>query len=188
MIAKTKHLFSNLRLGDLVETPSGDLETVRAVASVGYNIADVEGLCILGSMNAVLLCRQDEENLVMLVPVQNIPQGAQTAQRMASGLVSFWAPHMPAIGGALCTAKYEIMMLMDTRDLFVMVTRGKETIFFNNHVDLPASAFSVGHQKLSHMNKDKVSRYAAVVSDSYVPFIPQAVPQKVKSSPRKPLL
>lgn len=188
MLNAPKHLFSNLRLGDVVETYSGSLETVRAVASVAYNSADVDGLCILGDMNAVLLCHKENiDTVTMLVPVQNVPKGAQTAHYLAAGLVSFWAPHLPAMGGVLSTSKYELMLLADTRNLFVRVVRGKEIIFFDNAANIQAAAFSVGHQKLSPLNKTKVTRYAATINESFVHHIPHAEPSKIKSSPRRPL-
>ena len=188
MINAPTHLFSNLMLGDIVETYSGALETVRAVASVAYNIADIDGLCILGDMNAALLCRKDDTTtVIMLVPVQNIPKGAQTAHYLASGLVSFWAPHLPAIGGALSTSKYELMLFEDTQNLFVRVVRGNETIFFDNAASVQASTFSIGHQKLSPLNKTKVTRYAATIDESYVSHIPSVLPQRVKVSPRRSL-
>lgn len=188
MLNAPKHLFSNLKLGDVVETYSGALETVRAVASVADNVAEVNGLCILGDMNAMLLCRKDDATTVtMLVPVQNIPKGAQTAHYLAAGLVSFWAPHLPAIGGALSTSKYELLLFADTRNPFVRVVRGHETIFFDNAASVQASTFSIGHQKLSPLNKTKVTRYAATINESYVPNIPAVLPRKVKSSPRRPL-
>lgn len=155
---------------------------------MAYNTAEVDGLCVLGDMNAVLLCRKDDTDaILMLVPVQNIPKGAQTAHLLASGLVSFWAPHLPAIGGALSTSKYELMQFEDTRNLFVTIVRGNETIFFDNAVNISASTFSIGHQALSPLNKTRVVRYAATIDESYVTNIPSALPLKVKVSPRRPL-
>lgn len=188
MLKQPKHLFSNLRLGDIVETYSKTLETVRAVASVAYNTAEVDGLCVLGDMNVVLLCRKDDaDTILMLVPVQNMPKGAQTARLLASGLVSFWAPHLPAIGGVLSTSKYKLLQFEDTRNLFVTIVRGNETIFFDNAINMSTSTFSIGHQALSPLNKTRVVRYAATIDESHVTSIPSAPPLKVKVSPRGPL-
>lgn len=176
-------MFSALNLGDILQTPTGVVATVRSVADVNENQENISSLCLLGDMTTLLVCYADDDATVdILVPVQNLPHGAKTARHIASGTALFWAAHLPAISSALGTLDYSIMLPVGAASVYVQIRRGAEIVFFSNLARLETSLFVVNSLEESLYAQMQVARYAAVVSESHVVDVPTLFPAKTKSS------
>lgn len=181
-----------LQLGDIVSLQSGIALSVRAVErQLAENVGTMAGFVLLGELgpDCVLLAipsgKQDSVDIYS--PLDHVPAHAKAAQVACQGVISYWAPHLPNLSGALGELGYKVASLRGSVDPMVLIWRGKERVVFVRTSTLAYELLNVTElpRNLTQTEVDQV-RYAATVHQHAQPVHtePRKLPQEI-STPRK---
>lgn len=190
--AESATTLRNLQLGDIVSLHSGVALSVRASErQLAQPVGTMSGFVLLGEVGpeSVLLSipegKQDTVNIY--TPLDHVPAHAQVARVECQGVISYWAPHLPNLSGALGELGYKVASLRGTVDPMVLIWRGKERVVF-----VRTSAIAYDLLKITELPRNSAEtehdqqRYAATVHPS--PYLTQPAPKslpKEVSAPRK---
>jgi hypothetical protein len=166
-------------LGDILTLPDGRSFSVRMFATLPENDLRINSLCLLGDLEIVLAPSSTDRNASILLPVETLPPGAATARPLCDGAAAFWAPHLPAIGGAMGEVLFRLLLLRTAFAPLVVIDRGGDHVFF-----LKVGELDLGHVQATRMPRSafddvQVSRFAAVVDPA-----PVVEPERVRPLPR----
>jgi hypothetical protein len=154
--------FVDLRLGDILTLPDGRSFSVRMFAPLPENALGLESLIVLGDLE--MLLAPDRSGLVhVLMPAESLPPGASTAKRLCDGASAFWAPHLPAVGGAMGEILFRVLLLRNVFAPLVVLDRSGEYVFFLRVGELDVSALRATRMPVSTLSTTPVVRFAAVV-------------------------
>lgn len=125
----------HLDLGDIVKLPDGRELTIRACErALNPSVGTMRGWLLAGEIGpqATLLSipTAPHDPVVVYTPLADIPPHARAARCMAEGVVSYWAPHLPNISGAMGELAYKVCSLRAAPDPMVLVWRGRELVVF----------------------------------------------------------
>lgn len=189
---------TSLELGDIVALPDGRELTVRAVERrLSQNVGNMAGWVLAGEVGpaATLLAIPAEPNgdIVLYTPLEDVPPHARTARTVIEGVVSYWAPHLPNLSGAMGELGYKVCALRASREPMVLLWRGRElVVFVKSAVTSPAALRYLFLERDPAATERDVRRYAAtVVKPGHAPRqSPTRIPSQVPVPERRkiPLL
>jgi hypothetical protein len=152
----------DLRLGDIVTLPDNRSFSVRMVAQLPENALGLRSLVALGDLE-ILLTPSRSGEVQMLLPAESLPPGASTAKRLCDGASTFWAPHLPAVGGAMGEVLFRLLLLRNVFAPLVVLDRSGDHVFFLRVGEVAGSNLRVTRMPLSALSSTPVARFAGVV-------------------------
>lgn len=155
-------LFSDLRLGDILTLPDNRSFSVRMLAPLPENALRMESLIALGDLE-MLLAPERSGSVHMLLPTESLPPGASAAKRLCDGASTFWAPHLPAVGGAMGEILFRVLLLRSVFAPLVVLDRSGDHVFFLRVGEIDAASLSSTRMPVSTLSGTPVARFAAVV-------------------------
>lgn len=168
-------------LGDVVMLPDGRQMSVRAKSALTVPIGSMAGFVVCGELDLLLSTPATANGPVHIyAPVDNLPGLAQRARVVAEGAARYWAPHLPAIRGAMAELAYRILEVRGSIDPVVLMYRGPEVIKFVKAGTVPSEDLRVLYMDRSQSNDIDVVRHrAALPSTASLPGSPpQALPAR----------
>jgi hypothetical protein len=180
MIRQSRNL-PHLRLGDILTFSDGRSFSLRMLAELPDNPLDVSPLMALGDLEMLLLPTRDQDIVHMLLPVETLPPAAASAKQLCDGAAAFWAPHLPAVGGAMGEVLFRVLLLRSVFAPLVVLDRGGDNIFFLKVGEAPMSSIALTALPASALSATPVSRFSAVVDPNRVPVLD---PKKARPLPQ----
>lgn len=153
---------SDLRLGDILTLPDSRSFSVRMLAPLPENALHLDSLIALGDLE-MLLAPERSGSIHVLLPTESLPPGASTAKRLCDGASTFWAPHLPAVGGAMGEVLFRVLLLRNVFAPLVVLDRSGEYVFFLRIGELDAASVAAMRMPMSTLSEAPVARFAAVV-------------------------
>jgi len=126
---------TSLGLGDLVTLPDGTFLTVRSIErQLQVPVGSMHGFVLggeIGPQATMLSVPSGPRGTVYLyTPVESVPAGVTGVQQACWGVISYWAPHLPGLSGALGELTYRVFRIRGQVEPLVIVWRGEERIVF----------------------------------------------------------
>jgi hypothetical protein len=167
------------QLGDVLKLPDGRSLTVRAVAAFPSPVQTMGGFVILGECDVLVSApsRRAVPHVVYL-PLSELPAAARHAKVIVEGVLSYWAPHLPSMQGAMGELPFRVLEVNGSADPWVVVYRGPELVVFVPGPQLDGSQLHVLRMP-RRLGDDgfEVVRHVAIVEP--VPTqVPTAVPKQ----------
>lgn len=153
-----------VELGDVIVLPDGRAMTARAKVSLPGPVGSMSGFIIGGELETLISIPSNIESPVLLyVPINYLPESAAKARTVYEGAMRYWAPHLPALTGAMGELLYRVVAIRGSVDPIVIVYRGPEIIVF-----IRASHINVADLRILYMSREadndvEMDRHAAVV-------------------------
>lgn len=161
---------SDLRLGDILTLPDGRSLSVRMIAPLPDNTLGVTALIALGDLE-MLLAPGTRGRIDVLLPVESLPPSAASAKHLCDGASSFWAPHLPAVGGAMGEVLFRLLLLRDVFAPLVVLDRSGDHVFFLRVGTVDALSVRATRMPVSVLSDTPVPRFAAVVDPVPAPVL-----------------
>lgn len=157
---------AHVALGDVVVLPDGRAMTTRCRVSLPLPVGSMAGFIIAGEMEVLLStpARADAPVLVY-VPIDELPFDPAQCRTAAEGAASYWAPHLPALRGAMGEILWRVVEVRGQVDPVVIVYRGPETIVFIRASYAWSSDLRVLYMRRDTANDVDVDRHAATVAE-----------------------
>lgn len=172
-------ILADVALGDVIVLPDGREKTIRAREVLSLPIQTMAGFLIAGELDVLLSTPTSAGSPVLVyVPLTDLPADTRTARAVQEGVISYWAPHLPAISGAMGELKYKIVEVSGWIDPIVMVWRGHEVTVFVRATWAWPSDLQVLYMRRDPSNNTTVTRHSGVVDDPSRVTEPVIVPQR----------
>lgn len=160
---------SRAALGDLVELPDGRSATVRAVmARLSHPVGPMSGFVLAGEIGpqAVLLGLPAVVGGQVLVyaALDRVPAHAMDAVEVTSGVMTYWAPHLPGMSGAMGQLGFKVCAVRGQNEPMVLVWRGRELVVFVLAGVCSPAEVSVQALRRDSATEAPVTRVAAAVT------------------------
>ena len=158
-----------LALGDAVTLPDGRELTIRAVErALPEPVGSMAGWLLAGEVgpSATLIATPSSPDgaIVLYTPMESIPTYARTARTVCEGVVSYWAPHLPNLAGAMGELGYKVCALRGKIDPMVLIWRGRELVVFVKSATTTPDALRYWFlDRDSAATERDVARYASTV-------------------------
>lgn len=125
----------DLQLGDIVTLGVGHALTVRGVEqNLAVIVGNMAGFVLLGEIGpqaALLSIPPDNHSPISVyTPLEEIPPHARSAVPLCSGVISYWAPHLPGFSGAQGELGYKVAKVHGSLDPMVLIWRREERVVF----------------------------------------------------------
>jgi hypothetical protein len=171
-------------LGDIITLPEGRQLTVRAIErALSVAVGSMYGFLLGGEVGpqATLISTPGNPDapITLYCPVDDIPAYARAATMRCEGVVSYWAPHLPNLSGALGELGYRVFSVRGHIDPMVILWRGAERVVF-----IKSATTTAAELRFACMPRDAgatevdQTRYAARVGQTTsvpVPVEPQRI-------------
>lgn len=155
---------ADIALGDIVVLPDGRAMTARSKANLTHPVGSMASFVIAGEMEVLLsVPARAGDNILVYVPIDYVPESAENARVAAVGAANYWAPHLPALRGAMGEITYRVLEVRGSVDPIVIVYRGNEVIVFIRATFALPGELQVMAMRRSDANDVDVIRHAAVV-------------------------
>lgn len=178
---------ANVELGDVVVLPDGRAMTARAKVSLPAPVGSMSGFIIGGELEALLSVPTMVESPVTLyVPIDYLPESAARARTVYEGAMRYWAPHLPALSGAMGELLYRVVALRGSVDPIVIVYRGPEVVVFIKASYVDPRDLRVMYMRRDVDNELQLDRHAAVVANPAEEFnVEHFTPRRVEQPVRR---
>jgi hypothetical protein len=169
MATDSYQLLRALNLGDIVSLPDGREQTVRAMEqSLATPVGQMAGWVLAGEVGpqATLLAVPSQPNgeVVLYTPLEDVPPSARSANTVVEGVVSYWAPHLPGLSGAMGELGYKVCSIRASREPMVLLWRGREmVVFVKSAVADPDNLRYLFLQRDPNATERDVTRHSATV-------------------------
>jgi hypothetical protein len=174
-----------LALGDVLVLPDGRAMTIRAQVDLPFPAGSMAAFTILGEMDALLSTPASaNQPLVVYVPIDYLPEAAANARVVAEGATNYWAPHLPALQGAMGEVLYRVVLVRGSVDPIVIVYRGPEVIVFIRAALADPATLGVLRMERADTSAIEVARHAARVTTQ--PAVPAAQPARIAQPLARP--
>lgn len=161
---------ADVALGDIVVLPDGRALTVRSRVTLPAPVGSMAGFVICGEMEILLSTPSSTGGPVnVYVPINYLPESAARARTVCEGAANYWAPHLPAMSGAMGEILYRVVEVRGSIDPIVIVYRGQEVIVFIRATYARSSDLNVLSMSRDAGNDVDVTRHAGVVTPAAVP-------------------
>jgi len=169
-------------LGDVIRIPDGRSLTIRALAAFPDPVLTMGGFVILGECE-LLIAAPSRTSIphTIYLPVSELPNLAQRATVIIEGVLSYWAPHLPSMRGAMGELPFRVLDVPGSSDPWVILYRGPEMIVFVPSGQISSDTLQV--LRMPHrVDEDgfEVVRHVAIVSP-----IPTHQPNFEPSNPKE---
>lgn len=163
--------FMSLELGDILTLPDQRQLTVRALERrLSVPVGSMSGFILAGEVGPqatlVSIPASPDGPVVLYTPLDFVPTHARDAVVRCQGVVSYWAPHLPNVSGAMGELGYKVCAVRGQIDPMVLLWRGRERVVFVKSAVASLSQFGV-----MCLNRDPAStereqtRHAARITD-----------------------
>lgn len=172
-------------LGDIITLPDGRSLTARSRVSLPSPCGTMSGFIVAGELDVLLSLPPSVHSPInVYVPTPRLPVPESRCRTIWKGATRYWAPHAPAVGGAMGELYYRVLEVRGQVDPIVLIYRGNEMIVFIKASFAYPQDLSVQLMDRGVDNETAVQRYAAVVREDATPLIPAPVrqPQRVPAS------
>ena len=156
---------ADVALGDVVTLPNGRSLTVRSMVTLATPVGSMSGFLLLGELEMLLSIPPSQNDpLGVYLPVERFPVDESQTRVAAEGAARYWAPHLPAIAGAMGEIRFRVLEVRGSVDPVVVVYRGPDVVVFvrTGHLDV-RSLGMLRMQRPSGVEQD-VERHAATVA------------------------
>jgi len=155
---------ADIELGDVIVLPDGRAMTARAKVSLPSPVGSMSGFIIGGELKALLsLPTVNESPVLVYVPIDYLPEAAAKARTVYEGAMRYWAPHLPALSGAMGELLYRVVAIRGSVDPIVIVYRGPEIIVFIRATYAHAKDLRVMYMRRDAQNEMAIDRHAGFV-------------------------
>lgn len=155
---------ADLALGDVVTLPDGRALTVRSIVQLAFPVGTMSSFLLLGELEMLLsVSPSAADPLGVYRPVEHFPVPAAHVRAAAEGAARYWAPHLPAVAGAMGEVRYRVLEVRGSLDPIVLVYRGPETVPFVRTGHLDGTTIRVLRMGRSDAAEHSVDRHAATV-------------------------
>jgi hypothetical protein len=155
---------AHIELGDVIVLPDGRAMTARAKAALPAPVGSMSGFVIGGELEVLLsIPTRSDSPILLYVPIDYLPEAAAKARTVYEGAMRYWAPHLPAISGAMGELLYRVVAVRGSVDPIVIVYRGPEVIVFIRASYANASDLRVMHMRRDVENELSLDRHAGIV-------------------------
>ncbi len=156
---------ADLALGDVVTMPDGRPLTVRSVVSLSVPVGSMAGFVLLGEMEMLLATPPSPSDpLGVYLPVERFPVPEEMARVAATGAARYWAPHLPAVAGAMGEIQFRVLEVRGSVDPIVVVYRGPDVVVFVKTGHMDARFLRVLRLQRPVGPEAEVERHAATVA------------------------
>jgi hypothetical protein len=178
---------AHIELGDVIVLPDGRAMTARAKVSLPEPVGSMAGFVIAGELETLLsVPTRVESPILVYVPIDYLPEAAARARTAYEGAMRYWAPHLPALSGAMGELLYRVVAIRGSVDPIVIVYRGPEVIVFIRAAHASASDLRVLYMQRGVDNDLSMDRHAAFVSSPEREFGPERfAPTQVPATPAR---
>lgn len=165
---------ATIALGDVIVLPDGRAMTARAKVSLPEPVGSMSGFVIGGELEALLsLPSRVESPVLVYVPIDYLPEAANKARTVYEGAMRYWAPHLPALTGAMGELLFRVVALRGSVDPIVIVYRGPEVVVFIRASQAGVDDLQVLRMARGIDNDVAMDRHAAYATpierEAYVP-------------------
>jgi len=148
--------------------PDGRTLSVRSLErSLAHPVGSMHGFLLAGEVGpgAALLSLplRGSDPVGLYVPVEKVPTWARSAVEMTSGLVSYWAPHLPGLHAAMGELAYKVCHVPGRTDPLVILWRGRELVVFLHVSEILRSQIHVSALRRSNAPEQGVTRVSGTV-------------------------
>lgn len=166
---------ADIALGDVVVLPDGRSMTARSKAVLPTPVGSMAGFVICGEMEVLLSTPSASAAPINLyVPLDYFPFEQAQARVAAEGAASYWAPHLPALRGAMGEILWRVVEVRGSVDPAVVVYRGAEVIVFIRVSFFASSSLKVLCMRRDVSNDVDATRHSSIVR---APGAPVEVPE-----------
>jgi hypothetical protein len=170
---------AHVQLGDVIILPDRRAMTARGRVTLETPIGSMAGFIICNDLEILLSTPATTSGPVnVYVPINYMPHAREHLSEAARGVFSYWAPHLPAISGAMGELGFRVFKVRGSVDPVVLVYRGQEPIVFVRASFTHADDLEVLCMDRSTDNEMEVVRLAAIVDD------PSRIPAPVEETRR----
>jgi hypothetical protein len=168
---------ANIELGDIVVLPDGRAMTARARVSLPHPVGSMAGFVLAGELEILLAApRSVRDQIAVYTPISYLPASASHYRVAVEGATRYWAPHLPALGGAMGEVLYKVLEIRGQVDPAVIVTRGEELVVF-----IKATVAAPGDLQVMYMPRHTgpevaVERHSGTVVPVFDPTSPAHIP------------
>ena len=187
MTYDTTHLpLARIELGDIISLPDGRGLTARSRVTLPQPVGSMVGFVIAGELEVLLSSPTSAaEPIGVYTPINHLPAAARHCRTVVEGTARYWAPHLPALGGAMGEIVYHVVEVRGQIDPAVLVWRGEElTVFIKATIAQPED-LRVMYMPRSNDNEVAVERHSGTLVPSADPMVPAEQPLPVAVPDRK---
>jgi hypothetical protein len=168
---------ASIELGDIVVLPDGRAMTARSRVTLPRPVGSMAGFVIAGELEVLLSSPASvSEPVGVYTPINYLPAAAQFCRTAVEGAARYWAPHLPALGGAMGEIIYRVIEIRGQVDPAVIVYRGEElTVFIKATIAQPGD-LQVMYMPRSDANEVAVTRHSGTVEPAFDPVAPMQRP------------
>jgi hypothetical protein len=178
---------ADVALGDVIVVPDGRSLTVRAKVPLPIPVGSMAGFVICGDMEMLLSTPSfNDAPVTVYQPLGHLPPAARNGRSVCEGAAAYWAPHLPAIGGAMGEILWRVVEVRGSVDPIVIVYRGNEVTVFVRTGEVWGSQLEVLYMRRDIDNDLTVARHSSVVIPARLP-IPSEVPDEIEAPVRVPV-
>lgn len=160
----------DLRLGDIVSVPDGRSLSVRVLVPLPSAPLGMSSFAVLGELEMLLASPATPGQPVQTyAPVDYLPPSMNGAKLLCEGAAAYWAPHLPALAGAMGEVQYRLLSLRAQLAPLVLLYRGPEMIVFVRTGEVQAEKVRALRMPRDNSRPDPVARVTAVVDPLAVP-------------------
>jgi hypothetical protein len=124
-------LFADTHLGDIVSFRHGRDLLVRSLVAFPTPAVGLVGFAVLGECEVVVAFPTSAaEPFQLYIPAARPPAMPARETRVVDGVTRYWAPHLPAVAGAMGELSYAVLTSREHTDPFVRLARSAEEITF----------------------------------------------------------
>lgn len=169
---------ADLELGDIVVLPDGRAMTVRSRVTLPQPVGSMAGFVIAGELEILLSSPSSAaEPIGVYVPVDHLPAAARYCRTVVEGAARYWAPHLPALGGAMGEIVYRVVEIRGQVDPAVLVYRGEELTVFIRATVANAGDLQVMKMPRAVDNEQEIVRHSGTVEPALDPLSPAHMPE-----------
>jgi len=177
---------AHIELGDVIVLPDGRAMTARGKVSLPGPVGSMSGFIIGGELETLISIPSHSESAALLyVPIDHLPEGAARARTVYEGAMRYWAPHLPALTGAMGELLYRVVAIRGSVDPIVIIYRGSEIIVFIRASQVHPDDLRILYMSREAENDIEMDRHTAVVIEpgrdiSVEEFTPRRVEQPAR--------
>lgn len=171
--------FSLMALGDVLVLGDGRSYTVRSIVRLGGRVGSMAGFLLLGELDSLLSVPPSSGRpAIMYMPVRDASEWLRRSAVACEGVSRYWAPHVPALGGAMGEVLFKVLAPWGRPEPLVAVWRGNELVVFAPSSHVWPNQVEVLRMRRDVANEVRVSRATAVVSPAFDPVSPAPKPAR----------
>lgn len=153
---------SEVELGDVVILPDGRGLTARGKVELEGTVGSMTGFVVCGELEVLLSIPAGPSSPInVYVRIPSVP--SDRVRTAFHGVMSYWAPHLPSITGAMAELPYRVLEVQGSIDPIVILWRGEEPVIFMRATFAYPDDIKVLHMPRTDANDYDVARHAGVV-------------------------